>query len=1039
MWKLFRGAALNSALALAVVLALLGPGAAVPNAGAQTLPTIRTELDYYEPGSTVNFTGAGFQPGETVNVLAIGATNGSRVTSQPSADIVSGNIAGNLELPIMFEKQYSLTATGASSGLQATSSFLDPSKLDLIAIVGGSPVTGVIDLHPGDTATFTAFVSTNVRGSDVGVPGAPITFSASGGTLTGQTPANGVTGTDGKVTVTYTAGSVTGQFNPGVTADCGDGCSPASKSQNVRIRAVTSLTTNNATGTVGGTVNLTATLSSASTSCVNAKSIAFTLRGTSVGSANTNASGVATLSNVNLGATPAGTYLDTATPPGILASFGPDNNCDSSSDAATLTVNPATPTDTTPPTVLSINRAGTNPTNAASVDFTVTFSESVTGVDAGDFVLAISGVSGASITPPVTGSGTTWTVSVNTGSGNGTIGLNLNDDDSIADGAGNKLGGTGTGTAASPGGPGNGSFTGQVYTIEKTVADTTAPTNASITINDNASWTNSSTGGVTVDISAADNVGIVKYRLAESASGLDTAADVAVTPTTSFSASDVAFTLTGVEAASKTVYLRVFDAAGLSADANDTIGWDKTKPVITATAKDSLDNTYTAGTWTNKDITVSFSCTDALSLVATNTVLGATKNAEGENQSVTNTGTCTDNAGNVADAATFSDIDIDKTKPTISASAKDSSNRAYTAGTWTNKSITVSFECADALSGVGTDTVQGDTKSSEGENQSVTNTGGCSDKAGNIADAATFSNIDIDKTNPAVVTKTSLDNCSSPGTNGWCKGTQTAGFTASDALSGVDNPPCSSSGAASCDLTKSTTTNGSAVKIASGQVCDVAGNCISGIESAAFKIDSVAPTLNPSVSPNPVVLNGTATGAAGASDATSGIATQGCGAVDTSSVGSGKTVSCTAVDNAGNSATPQNATYSVIYAVGGSCLGSPGHAILQPVNASSPLSVFKQGSTVPAKFRVCDANGASVGNAGVVKSFKKTGETNLPPGTTINETVDSTTPNTEFRWDPTSKQWIFNMNTKDLRANSDLDYEIELNDGSKIPFGFGLK
>src|SRR5207244_2559024 len=39
------------------------------------------------------------------------------------------------------------------------------------------------------------------------------------------------------------------------------------------------------------------------------------------------------------------------------------------------------------PTVTSINRAGTSPTNAASVDYTVTFSQSVTGVDATDFTL----------------------------------------------------------------------------------------------------------------------------------------------------------------------------------------------------------------------------------------------------------------------------------------------------------------------------------------------------------------------------------------------------------------------------------------------------------------------------------------------------------------------------------------------------------------------------------------------------------------------------------------------------------------------------
>src|SRR5262249_30070167 len=117
------------------------------------------------------------------------------------------------------------------------------------------------------------------------------------------------------------------------------------------------------------------------------------------------------------------------------------------------------------PFVLSINRAGADPTNAASVTFTVTFNVSVTGVDSTDFALATTGVSGASISG-VSGSGATYTLTVNTGTGDGTIGLNLVDNDSIADGSGNKLGGTGAG---------NGNFTGQVYTIDKT-----APTVLSI-------------------------------------------------------------------------------------------------------------------------------------------------------------------------------------------------------------------------------------------------------------------------------------------------------------------------------------------------------------------------------------------------------------------------------------------------------------------------------------------------------------------------------------------------------------------------------
>ncbi|MBV9497189.1 MAG: DNA/RNA non-specific endonuclease, partial [Acidobacteria bacterium] len=112
----------------------------------------------------------------------------------------------------------------------------------------------------------------------------------------------------------------------------------------------------------------------------------------------------------------------------------------------------------TAPTVSSINRVGSALTNAATVDFTVTFSESVTGVDATDFTVT-STTTGASVTN-VSGSGSTYTVTVNTGTGDGTVRLDLIDNDSIVNGTSTPLGGAGTG---------NGNFTtGQVYTIDKT-------------------------------------------------------------------------------------------------------------------------------------------------------------------------------------------------------------------------------------------------------------------------------------------------------------------------------------------------------------------------------------------------------------------------------------------------------------------------------------------------------------------------------------------------------------------------------------------
>ncbi len=114
-----------------------------------------------------------------------------------------------------------------------------------------------------------------------------------------------------------------------------------------------------------------------------------------------------------------------------------------------------------PPVVVSVVRGDANPTNAASVNFTVSFSESVAGVDPGDFTLTTSGsITDASVTT-VSGSGNIYIVSVNTGSQDGSISLNVTDDDSIIDGAGTALGGTGSV---------NGNFTsGEVYSVIKTI------------------------------------------------------------------------------------------------------------------------------------------------------------------------------------------------------------------------------------------------------------------------------------------------------------------------------------------------------------------------------------------------------------------------------------------------------------------------------------------------------------------------------------------------------------------------------------------
>ena len=109
--------------------------------------------------------------------------------------------------------------------------------------------------------------------------------------------------------------------------------------------------------------------------------------------------------------------------------------------------------DNTGPTVMSISLADGSPTNSATVSYTVTFSEPVTGVDVSDFSPVFDGLTGGSVSA-VTGSEDVYTVTVIVGEGNGELRLDLVDDNSIVDLAGNALI------------VDDGSFPGEVYEIE---------------------------------------------------------------------------------------------------------------------------------------------------------------------------------------------------------------------------------------------------------------------------------------------------------------------------------------------------------------------------------------------------------------------------------------------------------------------------------------------------------------------------------------------------------------------------------------------
>ncbi|MCA1857654.1 DUF4347 domain-containing protein [Massilia oculi] len=130
---------------------------------------------------------------------------------------------------------------------------------------------------------------------------------------------------------------------------------------------------------------------------------------------------------------------------------------DAVGNAAALALNGVAPTSgvlvaALAPSVLAIERVGQALTKATSVDYTVTFSQNVTGVDAGDFTLSGSGASGS--IAGVSGSGSTYTVTVANISGDGSLRLDLNSGATgIANGNGQALSGGFTG--------------GQSYTIDQ--------------------------------------------------------------------------------------------------------------------------------------------------------------------------------------------------------------------------------------------------------------------------------------------------------------------------------------------------------------------------------------------------------------------------------------------------------------------------------------------------------------------------------------------------------------------------------------------
>jgi hypothetical protein len=203
------------------------------------------------------------------------------------------------------------------------------------------------------------------------------------------------------------------------------------------------------------------------------------------------------------------------------------------------------------------------------------------------------------------------------------------------------------------------------------------------------------------------------------------------------------------------------------------------------------------------------------------------------------------------------------------------------------------------------------------------------------------------------------------GTNGWYVSTVGVSISATDPDGNLAQTRCAldpvSAPATFADLPDaacalaSVGTDGEHVIFAAS--IDANGNAESPVVSAGLKRDATAPTLAPTLSSTSVVVGQIGvTAAPNASDATSGVASASCGAVDATTPGA-QSVTCTATDNAGNTAST-----SLAYVVEYGMLG-----FFSP----APQSRWKVGQTVPIKLalgnaagvRITDAEGIALGRS----------------------------------------------------------------------------
>ena len=374
-----------------------------------------------------------------------------------------------------------------------------------------------------------------------------------------------------------------------------------------------------------------------------------------------------------------------------------------------------------------------------------------------------------------------------------------------------------------------------------------------------------------------------------------------------------------------------------------------------------------------------------------------------------------DRAGN-AERANSVSLRWDNIAPTVTHTLTPAAN----ANDWNNADVTVHFDAADddAGSGVDASTVTEDVAVTE-ETAGLLVAGSAADVAGNLGTDRVL--VKLDKTAPTITGEVTGG---TPGGDGWYVGPVTVTFGCADALSGV----------AICPEPVRLTSNGT--NSAVGTVTDRAGNTATTTVDG-IRIDTEKPALtnaDVNVAGQTYLLGNAPTATCTASDAVSGVAS--CRVTVSGGKANGVgtfTWTATATDRAGN-ITTLSGTYQVVYRFDG---------FLQPVNdtahqVGASTSIFKAGSTVPAKLRLRRADGTVVQatTSPVWLTPVKGSSTSAP----VDETAYSASADSgsTFRYDSTEQQYLYHWKTTNAGGNY-WRMGVSLDDGRTYYVNIGLR